>query len=192
MDWLDVAAQGILLGGVYGLFALGLSLVFGIMRLVNLAHGDLIVLAAYLVLFTSGMAGLPLGAATLLAVAAMFVLGYLLQRFVLDRVLGDDIMPPLLVTFGLSVIIQNGLLEVFTADSQKLQAGAIEVATMRLSSGVYVGVLPLLQFAECRNEIVVRWIVGRTPIKSYWYTLDCKSETQPLFFLYDAQPRLLS
>jgi branched-chain amino acid transport system permease protein len=143
MDWLDVAAQGILLGGVYGLFALGLSLVFGIMRLVNLAHGDLIVLAAYLVLFTSGMAGLPLGAATLLAVAAMFVLGYLLQRFVLDRVLGDDIMPPLLVTFGLSVIVQNALLLTFGADSRRLQAGAFETASVSLAPTLTVGLAPL-------------------------------------------------
>ena len=57
----------------------------------------------------------------------------------LNRTLGDDLLPPLLVTFGLSVIVQNGLLTVFTADSVKLQAGAIEVATIRLAEGVYVG-----------------------------------------------------
>jgi len=143
MDWLDVATQGILLGGVYALFALGLSLVFGIMRLVNLAHGDLIVLAAYFVLFTSSMAGLPLGVATALAIAAMFVLGYLLQRFVLERVLGDEIMPPLLVTFGLSVIVQNTLLLTFGADSRRLQAGAFETASVSLAPTLTVGLAPL-------------------------------------------------
>ncbi len=77
----------------------------------------------------------------------MALIGYALQWFVLNRTLGDDLLPPLLVTFGLSVIIQNGLLTLFTADSVKLQAGALEVATIRLTDGVYVGVLPLLQFA---------------------------------------------
>jgi len=79
-------------------------------------------------------------------VPLMALIGYALQRLVLNRTLGDDLLPPLLVTFGLSVIIQNGLLSLFTADSLKLQAGDIEVATIRLVDGVYVGVLPLLQF----------------------------------------------
>jgi branched-chain amino acid transport system permease protein len=75
----------------------------------------------------------------------MAVIGYALQRGLLNRTLGDDLLPPLLVTFGLSVIIQNGLLELFTADSRRLQAGAIEVASLQVA-GISVGVLPLLQF----------------------------------------------
>jgi branched-chain amino acid transport system permease protein len=77
----------------------------------------------------------------------MAVIGYALQRGLLNRTLGDDLLPPLLVTFGLSIIIQNGLLELFTADSRRLQAGAIEVQTFELLQGVWIGVLPLLQFA---------------------------------------------
>ena len=77
----------------------------------------------------------------------MAAIGYGLQRGLLNRTLGDDLLPPLLVTFGLSVIIQNGLLELFTADSRKLQAGAIEVASFRVVAGVSIGVLPLIQFA---------------------------------------------
>ena len=92
-----------------GLFlvAAGLSLIFGIMRLVNLAHGDLILLAAYLVLSATTALGLPLVTASLLVVAAMFVLGFVLQRLVLERVLGDDILPPLLVTFGLALTLEG-------------------------------------------------------------------------------------
>lgn len=119
MSGFDTIIEGVLLGGVYALFALGLSLIFGIMRLVNLAHGDLILLAAYLVLSATTALGLPLAAASLLVVVAMFALGFVLQRLVLERVLGDDILPPLLVTFGLSIVIQNGLLLGYGADSRR-------------------------------------------------------------------------
>src|SRR5665213_2568070 len=104
---LDVLLEGVLLGGVYALFADGLSLIFGIMRLVNLAHGDLIVLAAYLILTAMAATGVSLPIATLLTIVVMFAAGFALQRLVLERVLGDDILPPLLVTFGLSIVIQN-------------------------------------------------------------------------------------
>jgi branched-chain amino acid transport system permease protein len=147
VDWVNVILQGILVGGLYAMFAAGLSLIFGVMRLVNIAHGDLIVLAAYIALVTTQTLGVGPLTSLIVVVPAMALIGYLLQWFVLNRTLGDDLLPPLLVTFGLSVIIQNGLLTVFTADSVKLQAGDIEVATIRLTDGIYVGVLPLLQFA---------------------------------------------
>jgi branched-chain amino acid transport system permease protein len=141
--FIDTVLAGILLGGIYALFALGLSLIFGIMRLVNLAHGDLILLAAYLVLTVTTALGVPLAVATVLVIAAMFALGFILQRLVLERLLGDDILPPLLVTFGLSIIIQNGLLLVFGADSRRLQAGAFESSSIMLASGLGVGLAPL-------------------------------------------------
>jgi branched-chain amino acid transport system permease protein len=141
--FIDTVLAGILLGGIYALFALGLSLIFGIMRLVNLAHGDLILLAAYLVLTVTTALGVPLAVATVLVIAAMFALGFILQRLVLERLLGDDILPPLLVTFGLSIIIQNGLLLVFGADSRRLQAGAFESSSIMLAPGLGVGLAPL-------------------------------------------------
>jgi branched-chain amino acid transport system permease protein len=140
---IDTVLAGILLGGIYALFALGLSLIFGIMRLVNLAHGDLILLAAYLVLTVTTALGVPLAMATVLVIAAMFALGFILQRLVLERLLGDDILPPLLVTFGLSIIIQNGLLLVYGADSRRLQAGAFESSSIMLAPGLGVGLAPL-------------------------------------------------
>ena len=147
MEWINVILQGILVGGLYAMFAAGLSLIFGVMRLVNIAHGDLIVLSAYVALVVAQTLGIGPLTALIIVVPVMAMIGYALQWFVLNRTLGDDLLPPLLVTFGLSVIIQNGLLTVFTADSVKLQAGPIEVATIRLAEGLYVGVLPLLQFA---------------------------------------------
>jgi branched-chain amino acid transport system permease protein len=145
-EWINVIIQGVLIGGLYAMFAAGLSLIFGIMRLVNIAHGDLIVLAAYIALVVSTLLGLNPVASLVIVVPLMAAIGYVLQRALLNRTLGDDLLPPLLVTFGLSVIIQNALLEIFTADSVRLQAGAIEVASIPIVPGISIGVLPLLQF----------------------------------------------
>src|SRR3954468_19470908 len=124
MVWLNVIIQGVLVGGLYAMFAAGLSLIFGVMRLVNIAHGDLIVLAGYVALVTVQMLGGNPILSLVIVVRVMAIIGYALQRGLLNRTLGDDLLPPLLVTFGLSVIIQNGLLELFTADSVKLHHGA--------------------------------------------------------------------
>ncbi len=154
MIWLDVLVQGILLGGLYALFAAGLSLVFGIMRLVNLAHGDLIVFAAFLILVTVNLFGLNPFLSALIAAPVMFALGWALQRLVLNRVVGKDILPPLLITFGLSVALQNGMLEIFSADSQRLRAGTLESASINLGL-VTVGTLPLLTFASAVAAIFI-------------------------------------
>lgn len=166
MMLIDTLAQGLLLGGLYALFAAGLSLVFGIMRLVNLAHGDLIILGAYLILTIASVTGLHPFIAVLIAAPVMFGLGWLLQTHLLNRVLGTDILPPLLVTFGLSVVIQNGLLSGFTADSQKLTAGPIEAASVDLGL-VTLGVMPVLTFASAvavvfaLNQLFYRTALGR-------------------------------
>jgi branched-chain amino acid transport system permease protein len=144
--WLNVILQGVLTGGLYAMFAAGLSLIFGVMRLVNIAHGDFIVLAAYLALVVTETMGLDPLVSLVVVVPMMAAIGYVLQRGLLNRTLGDDLLPPLLVTFGLSVIIQNALLLRFTADSRRLQAGALEVASWDIGQGVSIGVLPLLQF----------------------------------------------
>jgi branched-chain amino acid transport system permease protein len=145
--WLNIILQGVLIGGLYAMFAAGLSLIFGVMRLVNIAHGDLIVLAAYVALMVTQTLHIDPLTSLLMVVPAMALIGYALQRLLLNHTLGDDLLPPLLVTFGLSIIIQNGLLELFTADSVKLQAGAIEVETYQVMPGVWLGLLPLIQFA---------------------------------------------
>lgn len=166
MIWLDTIIQGILLGGLYALFAAGLSLVFGIMRLVNLAHGDLIVFGAYLILLLVSLLGLNPFMAAMVAAPVMFGLGWVLQRVVLNRTLGDDILPPLLVTFGLSIALQNALLEGFSADSQRISAGALDTASLSLGP-VTVGVMPLLTFLSAiavivaLNQLFYRTSLGR-------------------------------
>ncbi len=145
-EWLNVILQGVLIGGLYAMFAAGLSLIFGVMRLVNIAHGDLIVLAAYLALLLTQGLGIDPLTSLILVVPVMAIFGYCLQRGLLNFTLGNDLLPPLLVTFGLSIIIQNGLLELFTADSRKLQAGPIEIQAFQLVPNVWIGVLPVIQF----------------------------------------------
>ena len=164
MEWISAIVQGILLGGLYALFADGLSLIFGVMRLVNIAHGDLIIFAAYMALSTTMLLGVHPFVAVLIVVPLMAGLGYLLQRGLLNHTLGSDILPPLLVTFGLSVIIQNALLEVFTADPRKLNGGPIETASIDLV-GVGIGWLPLLTFAIAVGIIAgLQYIFYRTEL----------------------------
>ena len=166
MNWLDTIIQGVLLGGLYALFAAGLSLVFGIMRLVNLAHGDLIVLAAFLILALVTALGLNPFLATLVAIPIMFGLGWILQSQLLNRTLGPDILPPLLVTFGLSIVIQNALLEGFSADSRRITMGPLESATFALGP-INIGVMPLLTFLSSvvvivgLNQLFYRTSLGR-------------------------------
>jgi len=143
----NAVVQGVLLGGLYALFATGLSLLFGVMRLVNLAHGDLAVLAAYGVLGLGTALALPPLIAALVVIPAMAVLGYVAQRVLLQRTVGPSPLPALLVTFGLAVVIQNALLEWFSADQQRLQLGGFETASLRVAPGLAVGWFPLTVFA---------------------------------------------
>lgn len=164
MIWVDTIIQGILLGGLYALFAAGLSLVFGIMRLVNLAHGDLIVFAAFMILVMVELLKLNPFLSALLAAPVLFGFGWLLQRYVLNKVLGPDILPPLLVTFGLSVALQNGMLEVFSADSRRIPAGGLESQSLALGP-VTVGTLPLMTFGAAVLVIfALNWVFYHTAL----------------------------
>jgi branched-chain amino acid transport system permease protein len=166
LGWIDTLVQGILLGGLYSLYATGLSVIFGIMRLVNLAHGDLIVLAAFLILAATGV-GVPLIVALLVVLPLMFAAGYALQSAVLNRTLGRNILPPLLITFGLSIIIQNGLLEAFSADTRRLDVGALQSDSLPLGGGIAIGLMPLICLATAigvillLNAVFYRTAIGR-------------------------------
>ena len=147
LNWINILIQGGLLGGFYALFAIGLSMSFGIMRLVNIAHGDLIVLSAYVALVVVQATGADPFLSLVLVLPAMFALGYALQRGLLNFTLAGGLLPPLLVTFGISIIIQNALLQAFGAYDHRLQVGALETASIHLGGGISVGIFPLLVFA---------------------------------------------
>jgi branched-chain amino acid transport system permease protein len=166
LGWIDTLLQGVLLGGLYSLYATGLSVIFGIMRLVNLAHGDLIVLAAFLILAATS-AGIPLIVACAVVVPIMFALGYVLQSLLLNRALGRNILPPLLITFGLSIIVQNGLLETFSADTRRLDVGHLQCASLPIGGGIAIGIMPLIGLVAAivvillLNALFYRTAVGR-------------------------------
>jgi branched-chain amino acid transport system permease protein len=160
--WVNAVVQGILLGGLYALFATGLSLVFGVMRLVNLAHGDLIVLASFLsVTLVDHLGWNPLTTLVLL-IPLMAALGFGLQYLLLNFTL-DSGLAPLLATFGLSVIIQNALLEQYSADRQRLQAGAIETESIRITDQISIGWFPLTTFLVAVGLLVgLQLLIRRT------------------------------
>ncbi|PYM04114.1 MAG: branched-chain amino acid ABC transporter permease [Candidatus Rokuibacteriota bacterium] len=165
MAVIDPIVQGILLGGLYALFATGLSMIFGVMRLVNLAHGDLSILAAFLALVTVRVTGLNPLLSLALVVPAMFCLGFLLQRGVLNFTLGRGVLPPVLATFGFSIIIQNLLLEAFSADSQRLNPGGIETASIALGDRLAIGWFPLITFVVAVLVLVgLQIFVSRTSL----------------------------
>ena len=141
----DVVLQGLLLGGLYCLFALGLSLMFGVMRLTNTAQGDFIVLAAFGAIAAAALPGVGPFVAGVLLLPVAFAAGYALQRYVLNGTLGRDPLPSLVVTFGLSIVIQNALLELFSADPRSLDSRGL--ATQSLQAGPFaVGTLPIVIF----------------------------------------------
>jgi len=144
-EWINIIIQGVLVGGLYALYAAGLSLMFGVMRFVNTAHGDFIVVAAYLALVLAD-SGVPLSMVLLVSIPLLAAAGYAVQRGLFNRIADGDPTRMIVLTVGVSIVLQNALLEMFTADSRRLQAGDIEVWSMQLADGVSVGVFPLLIF----------------------------------------------
>lgn len=161
----NAIVQGVLLGGLYALFAAGLSLVFGVMRIVNLAHGDLAVLAAFIAFVLVDSASFSPFVALVVVVPAMGLVGYALQLGLLNRTLERGPLPPLLATFGLSVVLQNGLQEGFSADARGLDAGAIESSSIALGGSVNIGWLPLITLVVGAAVILaMSWVLYRTQI----------------------------
>ena len=179
--WVDTILQGLLLGGLYALFATGLSLIFGVMRIVNLAHGDLSILAAFLAVVAVESLGLDPFVALVLVAPVMAALGYGLQTLVLNRLLGQGILPPILVTFGLSIIIQNGLLEIFSADSRRLNPGGIETASVALGGQLAIGWLPLITLAVAAAILVgLQGLIGRLSVGRAFRATSDDQETAEL------------
>jgi branched-chain amino acid transport system permease protein len=147
MTWVDAVIQGILLGGLYALFACGLSLMFGVMRIINLAHGDLALLGTFMVLVASQHIGVSPFAALIIVLPGAAVAGYVLQYVMLNRSLRGGELSPMLATFGLSVVIGNLLLQIFSADTHSLSAGALTTASWRISSQISISALSAVIFA---------------------------------------------
>lgn len=186
MQLANALIQGILLGGLYALFAAGLSFMFGVMRLVNLAHGALAVLAAYgaLGLVRLGFAS-PL-LTLVLIVPAMAALGYVVQRFVLQRTLGANPLPALLVTFGLSVVLENALLATQSANEQRLSLGPLDTASIAIA-GIRIGLFPLLVLVTAVVLLTGLSVVLRTT--QYGRLVRAVSDDADTVALQGASPR---
>jgi branched-chain amino acid transport system permease protein len=149
MTWVSVVVQGVLLGAVYALFACGLSLMVGVMRIINLAHGDIAVVGAYLVWVVAERAGVSPFVAMIAALPVMLVIGHVLYTALISRSLRGGPLVPLLTTFGLAIVIQNALQQLFSPDVRSLgaTAGAITTASWRITGALAIswfGVLILV------------------------------------------------
>ena len=163
---LETVIQGVLLGGLYTLFALGQSLMFGVMRLTNTAQGDFIILGAFAVIAGVSVAGDGMVWGVALAVLpAAFAFGYALKRYVLNGTLGKDPLPSLVVTFGLSIVIQNLLLELFSADPRAIETGGLNTQGVALGDAISLGVLPLIVLAVALvATAALQWLFARTAL----------------------------
>jgi branched-chain amino acid transport system permease protein len=180
IEWVNTILQGVMLGGLYALFAMGLSLMFGVMRLTNVAHGDFIILTAFAAFAATASLGINLCFALLLLLPLSFVFGYALQRGVLNGTLGNDPLPSLVVTFGVSIIIQNLLMEIFSADTRSISALGVETKSLQLAEHVFVGILPLIIFSiSVSAAAVMQWLFGNTAIgRAFRATSDDKEAAQ--------------
>jgi branched-chain amino acid transport system permease protein len=143
VQWLDGLVQGVLLGGLYAQYALGMALMFGVMRIVNVTHGDLMILLGLVGISLAARFGLGPWSVLVILVALGAAIGLLLQRVILNRVVGSDPLPSLIATFGLSIALQNAMLEIWSADTRSLDGGAIAQASFQVGP-MFVGVLPVI------------------------------------------------
>jgi branched-chain amino acid transport system permease protein len=147
MEWVNAIIQGLLTGGLYALFACGLSLMFGVMKVVNLAHGDLAVVAGYLGVGVIAVTHMPVLWTIPVVIVLMAIIGYILQRSIIQGAISRGELTTLIVTFGLSIIIENGLQQFFTANSRGLGVGdSFVTASFTIGSGITIAYLNLAIF----------------------------------------------
>jgi len=144
MSWVNAVIQGILIGGLYALFACGLSLLFGVMNVINLAHGDLAVVAAYGALGVVAVTHVPAVWAFLVVVPIFAVIGYVLQRTLFQSALNRSVLTTLLVTFGLSVVLENGMQQFLSANSHSIDIGTLVSDSFSIGSQIRIAYLNLI------------------------------------------------
>ncbi|WP_163269380.1 branched-chain amino acid ABC transporter permease [Chelativorans alearense] len=143
MQWLDALIQGVLLGGLYAQYALGMALMFGVMRIVNISHGDLMILLALVGVSLAVSFSLGPFVLLVLLVPIAAAIGYVLQHAVLNRVVSQDPLPSIIATFGLSIAMQNAMLQIWSADTRSIPGGGIEQASWQVGP-IFIGVLPVI------------------------------------------------
>jgi len=193
MQWINAIIQGILLGGLYALLAAGLSLMFGVMRIVNLAHGALAILAAYIGLVIVQGTGVSPFVALIAVVPIMAGVGYLLQWGIFNRALKVGGLAPLLAAFGLAVVLAQLLQLKFSADSQSLQTGSLAIASIHVTDQISIGVLPLITFVV--GVVVIfglQMFLSKAPLGRAMRAASDDPETVPLMGIDNRQVYALS
>ena len=155
MIWVNVIIQGVLVGGFYALFACGLSLMFGVLKVINLAHGDMAVVAAYVAVFLTPHLHIPMVWSFLVVVPIFGLIGYVLQRTLIQRSIDRDPFTTLLVTFGLSVVIENLLLEIYTANGQTVNIGSLIAKSWHPASIIYISYVSLVVLAAAVGVLAI-------------------------------------
>lgn len=185
LQMVEMLINGLMLGALFALFGLGLSLSLGVMRMINIAHGDLIVLSAYLVLSATPWLGVGPVTALLVTVPVMFALGWLLQRGLLNHLVGRDPMSVLLVTFGLSIVLQNLLQEIYTADTQSLDAGSLATASLQIGD-MSIGWLPVvITGVSLAVYLLTHLLIAHTPLGRQARAVSTDPETARLVGIRD-------
>jgi branched-chain amino acid transport system permease protein len=193
MLWVNALVQGSLLGGLYALLAAGLSLMFGVMRIVNLAHGALAVTAAYVGLVIMEATGISPFLALVAVVPIMAGVGYLLQIGIFNRSLAMGGLSPLLAAFGLSVVITQLLQIRFTSDAQTLPTGSLSISSIQITPDLAVGVLPLITFVVGVVTIAgLQLFLDRAPLGRAMRAASDDPETLPLMGLDNRRVYALS
>ena len=193
MQWINALIQGILLGGLYALLAAGLSLMFGVMRIVNLAHGALAILAAYIGLVIVQGTGVSPFIALIAVVPIMAGVGYLLQWGIFNRALKVGGLAPLLAAFGLAVVLAQLLQLKFSANSQSLQTGSLAIASIHVTDQISIGVLPLITFVVGVLVIFgLQMFLSKAPLGRAMRAASDDPETVPLTRIDNRQVYALS
>ncbi len=151
--------NGLLIGGIYALVSIGVTLIFGVVKIVNFAQGEFVMIGMYLSFFLATRLGVDPLASLLLTMPALFVIGMLVQHFLIRRVLALGDMPQIFLTFALSLLLMNVVLLLFSANYRTVQTPYTEAA-LHLGS-LYVSVAKLIAFAVAMALSAVLWVFLR-------------------------------
>lgn len=161
-EYLEPIVIGILLGGLYGIVGIGLSMVFGIMKQVNLAHGELMILSSYFSLLFLQLIGLQPLLTLLFVLPILFIIGYAIQVFLFNRVMQRGMEPFLMISFGLSIIIQNALLIIFKPDARALKTGLL-IKGINVFGLVNIPLIQIINFMIGLLTLgVLHWFMKKT------------------------------
>ena len=187
MFYAQILVNGVLLGGLYGLMALGMALVWGVLNIVNLAHGSFIMLGGYAVYYLFTLAGIDPFLALPLGMLIMFVFGFLVQRYIINFIVGSALLNTLLITFGLDVVITYLAQLAFSADFRAINP-AYAGSNVAIA-GITIPLVRLAAFAVAFLLAGALWcVLNATPLGR---AIRATAQNLVAARLYGVDPRIL-